>query len=88
MSDHAKDTKHSIHWASVKIIGRENHFLSRKIREVINIHVRRTAMNHDQGYNVPQFTEQFCSLIKSRLLLLTASIHTEEEVWMNSESSA
>ena len=25
---------------------------------------------------------------KTRLLLLTASIHTEEGVWMNSESSA
>ena len=44
---------HSIHWASVKIIGWENHFLSRKIREAINIHVRRQAMNRDQGYNLP-----------------------------------
>ena len=35
----------------------------------------------------PQFTKQFCSLIKTRLLLLTASIHTEG-VWMNSKSSA
>ena len=46
MSEHA-NTDPSIHWASVKIIGRENHFLSRKIREAINIHVRRPAMNRN-----------------------------------------
>ena len=80
VSEHARDTDHSIHWASVKIIGRENHFRSRKIREVINIHVWRPAMNRGKSYNVPQFTEQFCSLIKTRLLLLTTSIHTEEGV--------
>ena len=53
VSERAKDTDHSIHWASVKIFGRENHFLSRNILEAINIHVRRPAMNRDQGYNLP-----------------------------------
>ena len=53
MSKHAKDTNHSIHWANVKIIGRENHLLSCKIREAINIYLWRLAMNHDQDYNLP-----------------------------------
>ena len=57
VSEHAKDTDHSIHWASVKMIGRENHFLSSKIREAINIHARRPAMNRGQGYNLSPIYE-------------------------------
>ena len=32
VSEHAKDAGHSIDWASLEIIGRENNLLSRKIR--------------------------------------------------------
>ena len=58
-----------------------------KIREAISIHVRRPAMNRDQGYNLPPIYGTISSLIKTRLLLLTTSTHTREGVWMNSESS-
>ena len=48
VSELAKDVGYSIDWASVKIIGQENHLLSRKIRESINIHTRRPEMNRDE----------------------------------------
>ena len=57
VSEHAKFTGHSINWASVKIIGQENHPLSLKICESINIHTRRPEMNRDQGYNLPPIVQ-------------------------------
>ena len=39
-----RDEGHSIDWVSVEIYGQENHLLSRKIREAINIHTRRREM--------------------------------------------
>jgi len=47
VSEHAKDAGHSADWARVKIIGRENYLLSRKICESINIYTRRPEMNRD-----------------------------------------
>lgn len=47
VSENAKDAGHSTDWASLKIIGQENHLLSHKIRESINIHTRRPEMNRD-----------------------------------------
>ena len=46
MSEH-KGAGYSIDWASVKIIGQENHLLSHKILVAINIHTWQLAMNHD-----------------------------------------
>ena len=48
-AEHANDAGHSIDWTSVKIVGQENHQLSRKIREAINIHNRWMEMNCDPG---------------------------------------
>ena len=45
VSENAKDTGHSIDWASVKIIGQENHLLSHKIHESISIHAYSVAGN-------------------------------------------
>ena len=46
MSEHT-GASYSIDWASVKIIGQENHLLSHKILVAINIHTKQPAMNHD-----------------------------------------
>ena len=46
MSEH-KGAGYSINWASVKIIGQENHLLSHKILVAINIHTQQPAMNHE-----------------------------------------
>ena len=48
-----KDEGHSTDWASEEIIGQENHLLSRKIPEAINILTRRLEMNSDQGNHLP-----------------------------------
>ena len=53
VSEHTKGTGHSTDWASVKIISQENHFLSRKIREALHIHLRGPTMSHDHGYHLP-----------------------------------
>ena len=53
VSEHSTYTGHSIKWGSVKIIGQENHLLSLRVRESINIHTRRLEKNRDQGYNLP-----------------------------------
>ena len=89
VSEHVKDAGYSIDWASVKLIGQENHLLSHKIREPINIHSRRPKMNCDQGYNLPpcHFMEQFCSLIKTRLRL-KANVITDKGIRKSFESSA
>ena len=50
LSEHAKEAGHSINWASVKIIGQENHLLSQKICKTINTHYQRiTAKSIDGG---------------------------------------
>ena len=46
MSEH-NGAGYSINWASVKIIGQENHLLSYKILVAINIRTWQLAMNHD-----------------------------------------
>ena len=63
VSGHAKNAGHSINGASVKIIGQENHLLSCKICEAINIHTQQLEMNHDQGYNLLPLYGTICSLI-------------------------
>ena len=85
VSKHAKDAGHSIDWASVKIIGQENHLLSHKIRESISIHAYLVAENELAWSGL--FKEQFCSLIKKRLQI-TATVITDEGIQMGSESSA
>ena len=85
VSENAKDTGHSIDWASVKIIGQENHLLSHKIHESISIHAYSVAGNELAWSGL--FKEQFCSLIKMRLWI-TATVITDEEIQMGSESSA
>ena len=48
VSEHTKDTDHTIDWASVKIIGQEDQLLSR-----IDIYTQRLELNRVYGYNLP-----------------------------------
>ena len=66
VSEHAKNIGHSINWASVKIIGQENHLLSCKVHKAINIHTQQLEMTVIRATTFPHFMEQFCSLIHSK----------------------
>ena len=81
VSEHAKNAGHSINWASVKIIGQENHLLSRKIHEAINIHTQQLEMNRDQGYNHPPLYGTILQphSFKTRLRI-TANVITDERI--------
>ena len=69
VSEHAKDTAHSIDWASVKIIGQENHLLSQKICKTINTHYQQiTATSIDGGIWV--CSESSAKISRNNLLVL------------------
>ena len=90
VSEHTKHAGHSINWASVKIIGQEDHqLLSCKIHEAINIHTQQLEINRDQGYNLPLLYGTILQphSFKTRLRI-TANIITNEGMWMGSESCA
>ena len=58
--EHYNTTGHQIDWDNVKILGRENHWLKRKIKEAIHIRCKRPSLNRDQGWDLPPI---FCNLL-------------------------
>jgi len=76
--------------ANVKIIGQENHLLSCKIHEAINIHTQQLEMNRDQGYNLPPLYGTILQphSFKTRLWITAANIITDEGMWIGSKSCA
>jgi len=74
-----KDEDHSTDWASEEIIGQENHLVSRKIREVINILTRRLEMKCDQGNQLPSIYGTILQPLKTSPRI-TANVITDEGI--------
>ena len=53
VGDHIRDTGHTISPRDFKIVAREDLEIRRKIREAVEIRVRRPEMNRDTGYDLP-----------------------------------
>ena len=51
--EHQTNTGHVIDWENAKIIGREDHWLKRKIKEAIAIRKDKPSLNRDQGWDLP-----------------------------------
>ena len=51
--EHQTNTGHAIDWENAKIIGREDHWLKRKIKEAIAIRKDKPSLNRDQGWDLP-----------------------------------
>ena len=58
--EHQKITKDS-----VKVLAREGIWLKRKVREAIEINVRKPAMNRVQWYEIPRSTSNCCCHVTS-----------------------
>jgi len=80
-----KDEVHSTDWVSEEIVGQENHLLSRKIREAINILTRRLEKNCDQGNQLPSIYGTILQPLKTSLRI-TANVITDGGIRMGSES--
>jgi len=53
VGEHCKNVGHSISMDSCDIIGREDNYLRRKIKEAIEIQRRAPALNRDRGFELP-----------------------------------
>ena len=52
VNEHQKDTGHEIDWGNVKVIGKEEHWMQRKIKEAIAIRRHKPSLNRDQGWDL------------------------------------
>ena len=53
INEHQANTGHIIDWENVKIIGKEEQWMKRKIKEAIAIRRDRPSLNRDQGWDLP-----------------------------------
>ena len=66
VKEHQDNTGHEIDWRNVKIVGKEEHWLKRKIKESITIRREKPSLNRDQGWDLPTI---FCNLLSHDLTL-------------------
>ena len=52
VGEHTHQHNHKINIDHVQIIGRENNFWKRKIKEAIEIKIRKPTLNRDSGYEL------------------------------------
>ena len=64
--EHQEKTGHNIDWQNVKIVGKEEHWMKRKIKEAITIRREKPSLNRDQGWDLPPI---FCNLLSHDLTL-------------------
>ena len=60
VGEHCAHEPHKITKDSVKVLARDDVWLTRKVREAIEIKIGQPAMNLDQGYELPLSTMNFC----------------------------
>ena len=53
VNEHQTKTGHEIDWENVKVIGKEEHWVKRKVKEAIAIRRDRPSLNRDQGWELP-----------------------------------
>ena len=69
INEHCQNTGHQIDWKNVRILGKEDHWMKRKIKEAIEIRRKKPSLNRDQGWDLPPI---FCNLLSHDL---TVSSH-------------
>ena len=62
VGEHSKQMDHKITMDNVKVIGREDHFWNRKIREAMEIRALTPTLNKDTGYDLPAIYSDLLSL--------------------------
>ena len=62
ITEHTQDTGHRYSIEDVKVLNREDKLLPRKVREAINIHKRKPALNRDRGHEIPPILLQLLPL--------------------------
>ena len=58
VNEHCKTTGHIMDWENVKVIGREDNWAKRKIKEAIAIRKWKPSLNRDQGWELPPIFQQ------------------------------
>jgi hypothetical protein len=66
VNEHQTNTGHEIDWENVKVVGSEDKWMRRKIKESIAIRRDKPSLNRDQGWDLPPI---FCSLLSHDLTL-------------------
>ena len=59
--EHIRATGHRCSLDDVKVLGQEDKTIQRKIREAMQIHKRRPALNRDRGLEIPPVMLQLLS---------------------------
>ena len=54
VSEHANSTRHKPLWNETKLIDRESHWYTRKVKEAIYIRLNPNNINRDNGAKVPE----------------------------------
>ena len=60
VSEHTQETGHLYTLQDVKVLNKEERHFSRKVREAIDIHKRKPALNRDRGHEIPP--SDFCHM--------------------------
>ena len=66
IKEYQSNTGHIIDWENVKVIGKEDQWMKRKIKEAIAIRKDKPSLNRDQGWDLPPI---FNSLLSHDLTL-------------------
>ncbi|XP_072025382.1 uncharacterized protein [Amphiura filiformis] len=62
VGEHKSNHQHDISLDNVEVIGREDHFWNRKIREALEIKTLRPTLNRDAGYDLPAIYDDLLPL--------------------------
>jgi hypothetical protein len=66
VGEHIKSTGHKLAAEKSKVLVREDQFWPRKIREAIQIHIRKPGLNRDSGYHLPPSTNHYSQMTSDR----------------------
>ncbi|XP_072046843.1 uncharacterized protein [Amphiura filiformis] len=62
VGEHKSNHQHDISLDNVEVMGREDHFWNRKIREALEIKTQRPTLNRDAGYDLPAIYDDLLPL--------------------------
>ena len=52
--EHANNTRHNLLWNEIKLIDRDPHWYTRRVKEAIHIRLHSNNINRDGGIEIPE----------------------------------
>jgi len=85
VSEHTNETCHLPNWKEVKVIDRDAHWYTRRVKEAIHIRLHPNSINRDSGIEIPEAWIPTIRKHNSRPTTKQASEGTASNSWNNNE---